>query len=1028
MKQSSGNPHNRCAPVLPQGRAGQRPAALAGLAAVLALAAPAAAGPPRAERDTNLLRNGSFEFDYRYNGMKSILSRGDQLGAQWGEHSHIKWCPTGLEQWWGEGASNGCLYTVSSDAFSGRRALEVKAPGAVTTWLVYVKDIPAGGVECVTLSCLAKAVGAATRIRMGIALHEGTAPLSQEPLLAEGSEERDMAADAWTHVSFTLDVPEAARNPKEPALAVRLAVLSGTCLFDDVQLEFGHDATPFHERMDHWLSLSVEGVPETDLPMFKLGHDGKRDILVRNTSGRELTGTLRVFVDPWDKTGHTLAQEERCLEWKHDDVKRVSLDIGVLSPGGYVAIASLEPYFDATGVFNAENTGWGIWGWSQLEKRNGMRFCVFGRESPRELFGVGNGMIGHDGHWAGHSLANAVRGKSIHPVLLGEADPFKAAIIGAPNIQETGLGGGGGPDNLEANNPSAPRLVNAYSPAGRKLLRERAVAFGKAAAKNPSVAGAKLDNEGFFVNRGEFCPDKWADEDFRQWAFRRYNGDIHQLNAVWKTLFTDWNDVVQPISSVANGTIQKTGGAAIDWTASMGKMTAKAQERLASMPAYALDWFRWRAYSVIKLYDDFIRDAHTVDSKTLYGNNYPWPNYFTHIIWPQWRTHDVVMLDLQYVCGFPRTLGTNEEMIDILEQAESVTHGERPIWGREIYFQPGYPGEMAALQNWAMIAHGMSVPMTFAWRPYADFKREIFKTGVKSWLRDDAPPMWFLIDVDGSEVPGYGPNARSTDEIAAFHAKYDGHSLKRIPGDVALYLSSEESAYIMFETMDRPYNSPDSRNRAAIAAALRYAGARVEYFDDETLGEVTSERFPVLIAPGEKVVSDEASALLKGYVDRGGTLIAFNDFNSLDVNLARKASPGAEGWKGDVRSLEFKGKYDVKPYNTAEYDRAIEQFLAANPIIPRRAWWENETPRQDGEERLLPGEGRPIVEVVVREQQGTGLRFAFVLNKGGAGNGRLCGTDFEGVELEDALTGEPVPIAFTLPAFGYRILVLHAAP
>ena len=26
-----------------------------------------------AERDRNLLRNGSFEFDYRYNGMKTIL-------------------------------------------------------------------------------------------------------------------------------------------------------------------------------------------------------------------------------------------------------------------------------------------------------------------------------------------------------------------------------------------------------------------------------------------------------------------------------------------------------------------------------------------------------------------------------------------------------------------------------------------------------------------------------------------------------------------------------------------------------------------------------------------------------------------------------------------------------------------------------------------------------------------------------------------------------------------------------------------
>lgn len=978
-----------------------------------------------AEHDRNLLRNGSFEFDYCYNGMKSILSRGDQLGAQWADHQHVRWCPTGLEQWWGEGASNGCLYATSSDAFSGRRALEVRAPGAATTWLVYVTDVPAGGIECVTLSCRAKAKGAAAKIGIGIALHEGAAPLSQEPVLAKGGRECAVAADVWTQASFTLEVPKKASRPKESAFAVRLAVLSGTCVFDDVQLEFGHAATPFGERKDHYLSLSVEGVSESELPKFKHGRDRKAKIAVRNTSGQVLSGTLRVFVDAWDKAGHTVAGEQRCEGWKPGEKKFVELDVDSLRPDGYVAIASLEPYLDGKGVFDATKTGWGTCGWSQLRRRNGMRFCVFGLESPRELFGVGNGMVGHDGHWSGNSMENAVRGKSVHPVLLGEADPFKAAIIGAPNIRETGLNRSGGPDNPETNNPVSPHQVNAYSPAGRKLLRERAVAFGKKVANDPSVAGAKLDNEGFFVNRGDFCPDKWADADFRAWAFRRYGGDLKRLNAAWKTSVADWKEVVQPISSVTNGTIQKTGAAAIDWTASMGKMTKEAEKRLKSMPAYALDWFRWRAYSVITLYDNFIRDAHTVDGKTLYGNNYPWPNYFTHIIWPQWRTHDVVMLDLQYVCGFPKTLGTNEEMIDILEQAESVSRGERPIWGREIYFQPSYPGEVAALQNWAMIAHGMSVPMTFAWRPYADHKREIFKTGAKSWLRDDAPPMWFLIDVDGSDVPGYALNARSTDEIAAFHAKYDGHSLHRIRGDVALYLSTDESAYIMFETMDRPYGSRDARNRTAIAAALRYAGVRIEYFDDATLEEVTPKKFPVLIAPGEKVLSEDSASLLRRYAERGGTLLAFNGFNSLDVNLAPKINPGVQGWKGDVRHVDFSGKHDRSPYATAGYEKKIARLLAETPSIPRRAWWENDRPHQDGEERLLPGEGRPVVEVVVREQRKTGLRFAFVLNKGGAGAGRLCGSEFEGAKLTDALTGEPVQREFHLPAFGYRIIVLN---
>ena len=244
-------------------------------------------------------------------------------------------------------------------------------------------------------------------------------------------------------------------------------------------------------------------------------------------------------------------------------------------------------------------------------------------------------------------------------------------------------------------------------------------------------------------------------------------------------------------------------------------------------------------------------------------------------------------------------------------------------------------------------------------------------------------------------------------------------------GDVALYFSTDESAYIMFETMDRPYNSPDAQNRTAIAAALRYGGARVEYFDNATLDEVVPEKFPVLIAPGEKVVSGEAEDLLRRYAENGGSLVAFNDFNALDAKLDPKPIPGAAGWKGDVRRMAFKGKHAQKPYNTAEYDMEIARFFASNPRIPRRAYWENEEPRRNGEEKLLPGEGRPLVEVVVREQERTGLRFAFVLNKGGAGEGRLCGDDFEGAKLEDALTGESVPLAFELPAFGYRVLVLR---
>ncbi len=972
-------------------------------------------------RADNLLRNGSFEFDNRFNGMKTLMgSKGDFLAFMW-SHLKLRWCNVGLEQWWGDGVTNAALFSASSEAHSGVRSLKVSAPGTATTWLVYVDDWPSDGAEAVTLSWWTKGKGTG---RAEVFFCEGKAGFGAEKRLANVASNLRVKGTGWTKGSCVLEIPPQHRVPGMPAFEVKFAVSSGELLFDDVQLEYGRAATDFSERSDHFLSLSAAGVDEAELPTFTAGKGGKAGLVVRNTSGRTISGVLTVYVDEWKKAGTTKVFETRCSAWKSGAKKKVPVDLGSFGPGAFVAVAELNPLVSKEGVYCPTNTGWGNVGRTQLLKRNGMRFAVFPDVAPGRLFGVGNGGVGGGGYWAGRTMENAELAKSIHPVLLGPGDPYKAALIGAPRVEDVNLYNVGTNKSPGACNPARPNMVNAFSPNGRKIIAERARSVAKSAADDPSVAAYKIANESAVIYNGSFCPDKWADLDFRKWVRRRHAGNLKRLNTVWHTSFASWEDVVQPISGMKDGTVEKTGAAALDWNASFGKMTDAAKARLRARPAMAMDWYRWRRDSTLRLWDDFLRVAHAHDKKTLYANNYCWPNFSPHCIWPQWRTHDLIMLDLQYVCGFPKTLGTNEEMIDILEQAESISRGERPIWGREVYVQPRYPGEMAALQNWAMIAHGMSVPMTFGWTPYADDQKWKFKEkGPKSWLLKDAPPMWFIIDIDGSKTDCYGPNARSTEEIAQYHRKYDGHSINRIRGDVALYYSTEESMYIHFETFDSAYASRAAQCRTAVAAALRYAGARIEYFDDATLAEVDPKSFPVMVAPGERMVSAKAEALLRRYVEKGGVLVAFNDFNTLDVNVEPKKSPGAAGWKGRVVEVkDFKGKYDTHAHNDREYDERLAKFFAENTCIPRHAWWENETPWQEGEHKLQPGEGRPVVEVVVREQKRTGLRFVFVLNKGGAGRGRLCGDDFADVGLKDALTGESVSTTLDMPAFGYRIL------
>ena len=72
-----------------------------------------------------------------------------------------------------------------------------------------------------------------------------------------------------------------------------------------------------------------------------------------------------------------------------------------------------------------------------------------------------------------------------------------------------------------------------------------------------------------------------------------------------------------------------------------------------------------------------------------------------------------------------------------------------------------------------MAAHGMDVALVFGWTPYADSGGEIFKTGSRSWEKRETPPMWFMIDVDGTRLPGYHAAKRSAAEIAALHKRID---------------------------------------------------------------------------------------------------------------------------------------------------------------------------------------------------------------------------------------------------------------
>lgn len=735
-----------------------------------------------------------------------------------------------------------------------------------------------------------------------------------------------------------------------------------------------------------WISVRLDGYPAEELPAVYA--DGTmRKVVVRHevpnirdvhgpkgfpfllTDGGELTVRLR----SWDGSlVRTLGTKKPPKYWSFGQEIGFPLDMKDVKPGAYVITAELPPHIREAGVFNPTNTGGGSIGLSMLYGRNAMRLAVFPNTEPGKIFGVGNGMVHNGLWWSGCTLANTLEARDLRPVLVGEGDVYHDAILGCPGTEGVFVDAQG-PTNVPAMNNPAAKMLDIFSEPGRAELKRRAEAMGQRLGRNAGIAAVKLGNEAPQFNRGAVCPTAAADASFRAFCRSRYKGDLKALNAAWKKAFGGWGEVRQPIYADAGRTEEKSGAAAIDWYANMGRMGERLVKYLNAPEnvEMAMDWYRWRTKESIRMYADYVAAAKAHDRKTIYSNNYCWPNFFAHLVLPTWRRMDGAMLDCMYVCAFPRTLGYNAEMIEILEMTESAMRG-KPIIGREIYVQPHYPAEMVALQNWAMVAHGMRANLVFGWKPYSDHGQKVFKAGPRAWERkEDSVPMWMLIDTDGTRLPAYGGVKRSAEEIAAFHAKYDGLSIKRTRGRVAVYLSDETSMYTMLKTGDRPYLERTlCHTRDWLADELRLAGVRIEYLDDETIDELTRTNYDIVVIPPMPRVAPGPAAQLTAFEKAGGKVIR----------------------------LEGKDP----------------ELISKHPELPRSAWFEP----ADG--------GKRDVEVVVRTQAKTGRRFVFVLNRGKAVKGALFGTDFaKSAEFTDALTGERSGRDLVLGDYGYRVLILE---
>jgi hypothetical protein len=421
-----------------------------------------------------------------------------------------------------------------------------------------------------------------------------------------------------------------------------------------------------------------------------------------------------------------------------------------------------------------------------------------------------------------------------------------------------------------------------------------------------------------------------------------------------------------------------------------------------------------------------------------------------------------------------------------MEMAESTAAG-KPIWGIEIYDQPDWPAEYIALQNWGMLAHGMTNDLTFAWKPYSDFG---IPTEPHAWEKPGAKGMQMILDTDGTKLPSYFAYVRSNQEIRDFHRRSDGLSLKRTATTVGFYVSPDTGNYFVYETGNAPWDSVWEHTHFMLIYALRMAGMTVTYLDDTTLPAAPGT-LKTIIVPASYVLSQPAAEKLASFARAGGNVILAGMSGVVDPWLAKYPNIGGEAWaelnwqapdfKPDPVAVSFlKGvPADARlrflgtgignmpgatPLTDAQgqtvgWERAWGQGkLLAYGVLPDThnspdphvspelmAWLDQWRQCVDlpitgrwvsgGEQKLgLVGTGSEVVDLVVREKSPS-EKFVFCLNQGGAGAGTAEVPVGPGDwRATDALTGETLPGGFvaagvwkaplSLPPFGYRVIRL----
>ncbi len=1009
----------------------------------------------------NIVRNSSFENDKMFNGTPMRNGRGEMLQ----QYPQLKgWTELPVEAWWlhGENAEGASVSTT--EAKSGRRSLRLDATKQkIVLYSAYDRKIKSGPV---TLSAWVKTDNAQATLELQGVSGNGT----KRPTVVSSKVKLPINAK-WTRITTSV---------KFPAELQAIAVLkadSGKIWLDDVQIEAGNTASEFNICPAEFFELNFSNFDNHDLPKFISSKAKTAKLTLTNNSRVPLSGDGQIYMSSWNGAAKDLVKK---INIGQEKVYGFDIPLQKLTPDSYIVYLLFKKgnkvLFHGKTYFYPKRRIGGLCSSGMMSSRGIIRFVMAPDYKPQNIFGVGNDMIFNDNYFSGYSMADAEAGKKdgiscsavrrynddVIYVTAAAAVPTLATIIRSDRCR---------PNQRKYANPADVKFLDIYNPEARKIMEERAVFAGKNFGKDPSVAATFINGECAYYSKGKICPTEYADMDFRKWCQKQYK-NLSELNSKWNTRYKSWDEVNQfftPGKFAKNS--QSNTAAEIDWKSNIRFFPKETIEKMTRNGGKAMDWLRWRTSTSLELYSKFRNTARKYDKKTLYGENLAWPTFWPQVFMPLMRELDVIMLDFQYTSGFRNALGNPMEMIEVMEMSESI-EPKKPIWGVEVYVQPSFPPEYVDMQNWGLIAHGVTNNLIFAWKPYSDKKRIKKK---QSWLEKGAPPMWYMIDIDGTELPQYKFYQKSIKKINQFNKKYNMLQTSRIKTDVAIYASHDTNEYFLLSTGNKPYNALWMRARNTLVYLLRMNGITADFVDDISLPD-SPGRYKKLIIPPSYVISEAAAKKIASFAKQGGTVIFVGPSGLKDPWLKDYAVIGGAPWKeldwkiynkskknpgrpsikdlrhpADVRfaknginrtkdyflgrtSYKIKGARPIKDSNSSiigwqrkwgkgnficysiypqcykRYPQISEKFNSwVAQLINLAAIKRGARFLSDRFQDVEGlGKGNPVVEAVIRDKS-PNEKFVFCMNQGGSGRGTLSiPVPGKNIQIENALDGRAI--------------------